>query len=103
MKNSENLLHPLDNRKNVSLNKKIQFPYSAFGLVKAKFGKKDSPIEKISTGTLIGPDIVLTSASNIISYNKKLGEAYEIDFWGAFDGYEGVKCTVKEWKIPYEF
>lgn len=97
-----------NNLKKIENNNKL-WPYSAIGLITAKFGNKDNPLKRIGTGVLIGPDILLTSAVNLFSdfeigsSGKKLGEAFEACFYAGFDGESGIKCKITEWRFPYEF
>lgn len=100
-----NLIDPSDTWKKIENNRR--WPYSPVGLVISKFGTPENYLEKIGTGTLIGPDVVLTSSNNIysdmeVSNNKKLGEAFEVKFYACFNAERGIYCKVMSWKFPHE-
>jgi len=62
---NENIVNPVDGRKRVQMTG--QWPYSVHGVLATKF----NGVTCWGTGTLIGPNIVLTAAHNLYNYNSK--------------------------------
>lgn len=87
-----------DGRKRV--NKTFDWPYSVHGLVSLNLNGQ----EECGTGTMIGPNIVLTAAHNIYCHKHKV-HAKELEFSPGVDGklFPYGSCKVEKYFVPSEY
>jgi len=86
--------------------KTFKYPFCFVGLVKCKFFFEGKIYEGEGVGTLIGPQIVFTSAHNLMfNVEKRVVSAYSVEFIpclnGSFKVFENVKSTHQV--IPEKF